>query len=144
MKKKSVFYVSLLAIVMSVSSCGQSASQKSEGDSVKAESSVVAAESSSNPLVANGLPTIVDFSAEWCPPCRQLKPIFHSLKEEYTGKVDFVTVNVDSMPQLAEKYNISSIPALVYLDADGKEVYRSVGFQPASAIKSDIATHFSK
>ncbi len=54
------------------------------------------------------------------PPCRQLKPVFHALGEEYKGKVDFVTVNVDSMPELAEKYKISSIPTLVFLSSEGE------------------------
>lgn len=91
---------------------------------------------------SNGLPMIVDFSAVWCPPCQKLKPIFASLKTEYSGKVDFVTVDVDSMPDLATQYGIESIPALVYLTPDGKEVYRSVGFREADSIKSDIAKWF--
>lgn len=95
-------------------------------------------------LAINGLPVVVDFSAEWCPPCRQLKPIFTQLKEEYAGKVDFITVNVDSMPDLSNEYRISSIPALIYISSEGKEVYRSIGFQDASQIKADISKYLDK
>lgn len=94
-------------------------------------------------LSINGLPMLVDFSAEWCPPCRQLKPIFSDLKKEYKGKVDFVTINVDSMPELAAKYRIESIPALIYISRDGQELYRSVGFQQSLQIKADIAKYLN-
>lgn len=94
-------------------------------------------------IPANGLPMIIDFSAEWCPPCKQLKPIFADLKKEYAGKVDFVTINVDSMPLLAQKYNVESIPNLVFVSADGTEVYRSLGFHEASDIKADIAKYLN-
>lgn len=93
-------------------------------------------------LSTNGLPLLVDFSAEWCPPCRQLKPIFANLKKEYAGKVDLVSIDVDSMPDLAKKYNIESIPALVYISPDGTEVYRTIGFQEESTIKSELAKYF--
>lgn len=94
-------------------------------------------------LSINGLPMLVDFSAEWCPPCRQLKPIFSDLKKEYKGKVDFVTINVDSMPELAAKYRIESIPALIYISRDGQELYRSVGFQQSLQIKADISKYLN-
>ena len=91
----------------------------------------------------NGLPMVVDFSATWCPPCRELKPIFEQLKDQYSGKVDFVSVDVDSMPQLAEKYNIHSIPALVYISPDGKELYRTVGFIPEDSIKRVVGQYLN-
>lgn len=132
------------AIVLVSASCGGSHGQSSGAQSDEKTESAVARESVADvQLWSNGIPVVVDFSAEWCPPCRKLKPIFTQLKEEYAGKVDFVTVNVDSMPQLSEEYKISSIPALVYLDADGKELFRSVGFRSAEEIKGDINKIFN-
>lgn len=93
---------------------------------------------------ANDLPMIVDFSAEWCPPCKQLKPIFEDLKREYTGKVDFVTINVDSMPELAKKYGVESIPNMVFVSPEGKELYRSIGFREASQIRDDISKYMKQ
>lgn len=91
----------------------------------------------------NGRPMVVDFSATWCPPCRELKPIFEQLKDQYSGKVDFVSVDVDSVPQLAEKYDIHSIPALVYISADGKELFRTIGFIPEDSIKRVVAQYLN-
>ena len=139
------FFLSIAVIfALVVTSCGGSNNKTS--DSIVASESDKTEEtfSSCASLASNGLPVVVDFSAEWCPPCRQLKPIFAQLKEEYAGKVDFITVNVDSMPELSNKFNISSIPALIYLSPDGKEVYRSIGFQEASIIKYDISKYLEK
>lgn len=145
MKKPILFVAVGLAVAMMA--CGGAG--KKSADSAVAENNkeMVAADASAplgKGLVKNGLPVIVDFSAEWCPPCRKLKPIFTELKGEYAGKVDFVTVNVDSMPELSQDFRVESIPALIYLNADGEEIYRSVGFQTGEQIKSDISKYFSK
>lgn len=68
---------------------------------------------------------LVDFNAEWCGPCKMLKPILEELSE----KVDFkiVSVNVDDQDELAEQYQVSSIPCLVVFQ-NGTEVNRNVGF----------------
>lgn len=91
----------------------------------------------------NGLPMVVDFSAVWCPPCQQLKPIFSQLKDEYQGKVDFVSVDVDSVPELAQKYDIHNIPALLYVSRDGKEMYRTIGFIPGDSIKRVVSQYLN-
>ncbi|MBP5249535.1 MAG: thioredoxin [Lachnospiraceae bacterium] len=77
-------------------------------------------------------PVLVDFNAEWCGPCRMLKPAIDQLSEERED-VKFVSVNIDDEDQLAEKYNVASIPCLV-LFKDGKEEARSVGLKPKAEI----------
>lgn len=76
----------------------------------------------------NGFPTVVDFSATWCGPCKQFKPIFEEAKQTYAGKVDFLTIDVDSFPRISEKYGIEAVPTIIYFDAQGKEVNRTQGF----------------
>ncbi len=142
MKKQILYFAAALAFV--ASSCGGKESKSLDSVMVQESAQAVETTTSGAKLAANGLPVVVDFSAEWCPPCRQLKPIFSQLKDEYAGKVDFITINVDSLPDLSNEYQISSIPALIYLSADGKEVYRSIGFQEASQIKADISKHLDK
>lgn len=95
-------------------------------------------------IPANGRPLIVDFSATWCPPCRELKPVFENLEKEYSGKVDFASVDVDENGSLAEIYEVSSIPCLVFISSSGEELGRVVGYQTREQLKEEISSHFAR
>ncbi|MBO9567120.1 MAG: thioredoxin [Niastella sp.] len=71
---------------------------------------------------------VVDFYADWCGPCRTLTPTVEKLAEDYQGKVEIVKVNVDSNPELAMRYGISSIPTVVFIK-NQQIVDRTVGLQ---------------
>ena len=72
---------------------------------------------------------VVDFSAIWCGPCRMLAPVLEDVSEKLGDKVDFFNVDVDDDQDLAEEFNIMSIPAVLVLK-EGKVVENSVGFRP--------------
>ena len=80
---------------------------------------------------------LVDFSAAWCGPCNMIGPIVEQLSEEKSD-VEFFNVDVDKNPDLAMKYRIQSIPALV-LFKDGKEADRSIGVIPKDKIEEFIS-----
>ena len=76
--------------------------------------------------------TLVDFYADWCGPCKMMAPAIEKLSEENTN-VKFGKVNVDENPDLAEKYNIMSIPTIMIFKA-GKDVKSFVGVTPKEEI----------
>lgn len=84
-------------------------------------------------VLKSEVPVLVDFNADWCGPCRMLKPILDQISDERTD-VKIVGVNIDDEDELAEKYEVSSIPCVV-LFKNGQEVSRSVGLKPKEAIE---------
>lgn len=77
---------------------------------------------------------LVDFNATWCGPCRMLKPVIDEIAAT-NDSVKVVSIDVDDEEELAEQYNVTSIPCLVLFDK-GNETERSVGFKS----KEDIET----
>jgi thioredoxin 1 len=60
------------------------------------------------------VPVVVDFYADWCPPCKMVSPILEKLSTEYAGKVRFLKVNTDDDSELASKFGIMSIPTVMF------------------------------
>ena len=83
------------------------------------------------------IPVLVDFWAEWCPPCKMLGPVFEELSGEYADKLKFVKVNVEENQELAGKYEVRGIPCLILMKK-GEEVDRIVGFLPKEQLKAKI------
>ena len=86
-------------------------------------------------IVKSGL-TLVDFFADWCGPCKMLGPVLEKFDEEYPN-VEFVKVNVDDNMDLAEKFQIMSIPT-VYIFKDGEVVSVMNGYNGEDAVKEFI------
>ncbi len=82
-------------------------------------------------------PTLVDFWAPWCGPCKMAAPALEELSKEYEGKVDIVKINVDEHPQTAQNYGVMSIPTTILFQA-GKEVGRQIGFAGKGAFEDLI------
>lgn len=82
-------------------------------------------------------PVIVDFTAEWCGPCRMVGPIVNELSEEYEGKAVITKLNVDNNPEITAKYGIKSIPTILFFK-NGEEVDKQVGAASKNTLSSKI------
>uniref|UniRef100_UPI0035F21D68 De novo designed Trx-3 n=1 Tax=synthetic construct TaxID=32630 RepID=UPI0035F21D68 len=82
-------------------------------------------------------PVVVYFWAPWCGPCEEIKPIIEKLAEKYAGKVRVYRVDVDKAPGIAEKYNITSVPA-VLIFKDGKLLKKLFGVIPEEELEKWI------
>ena len=80
---------------------------------------------------------LLDFYAEWCPPCQQMKPVIAEVEEELKNQVEFEVVNVDENREKAQEYEVMSIPTYV-LVKDGEEVDRKMGAIEKAQFKSWI------
>ena len=79
-------------------------------------------------------PVLVDFYADWCPPCQMIAPSLEALAKEYQGKAKIVKINVDQNPELSMKFDVRNIPTLITF-RNGEVIDRTAG---ASEIRVDI------
>ena len=86
--------------------------------------------------IAHGL-TFSDFYADWCGPCKVMEPAIKQLDEAYHEKVNFVKVDTDKYPEIAQKYGVSSIPRFIIFK-DGKPVDEAMGAVPKSKLEEKL------
>ena len=88
-------------------------------------------------VLHSDVPVMVDFYADWCGPCRMVSPIVEELAGQYTGKVKVGKLNVDESSAVARKYNVMSIPTLLFVK-NGQVVDQIVGALPKDKIQQHL------
>lgn len=88
-------------------------------------------------VLKSNTPTLVDFWAAWCGPCRMLAPVVEELATKYDQKVQVCKLNVDENQGVASKFNIMSIPTLI-LFKGGKPLRQIIGYRPRQEIEKEV------
>jgi len=90
--------------------------------------------------LANGKPTVAEFGAATCVPCKAMKPILEEIVAEYGDRLNLSFIDVRHNTALPTKYKISLIPTQVFFDSGGQEITRHVGYWP----KEDVLVHLEE
>lgn len=150
---KTLERIAIVAIgaAIMITSCGN-AGARNAGDSSQGKKTKAVVELNSddfNKLVYDmkmdgveylgTLPAIVDFTATWCGPCQRIAPVLDELAAEYNGQIVIYKVDIDKERELAKAFNISSIPAVLYIPLDGEPVI-TIGSRGKEKFKKEIET----
>ena len=85
-------------------------------------------------------PTLVDFWAEWCGPCKMVAPVVEAIADDYNGRLRVAKMDVDANPDTPQRLGIMGIPTLI-LFKEGAEATRVVGYRPKEALVEAIQPH---
>ena len=93
-----------------------------------------------NDIIKSSKPTLVDFFATWCGPCKVQGPILEEVKAKMGDEVQIIKIDVDRNPELSAQYRIQSVPTLI-LFKDGEAVWRGYGVHQAHQLETKLAEH---
>jgi thioredoxin 1 len=88
-------------------------------------------------VLASDQPVLVDFWAEWCPPCHRIAPVLDELSTEYAGRARIVKINVDENPRTARAYGVQSLPTLSVFHR-GAIVWQVIGAQSKTRLRAQL------
>ncbi|HMT74162.1 MAG TPA: thioredoxin [Chitinophagaceae bacterium] len=94
-------------------------------------------------IINGSTPVLVDFSAEWCGPCRMMKPILEQLHQRMGDNVRILKIDIDRSPAAANAYNVQSVPTLIVFQ-HGKALWRQSGVVQAAQLQQIIEQYTQK
>lgn len=94
-----------------------------------------------NNIINENKPTLVDFFATWCGPCRMQGPILEDVKKRVGDRANIIKIDIDQNQPLAAQYNVRSVPTLIMFK-NGEAVWRAVGVQQADLLEEKLRDHY--
>jgi thioredoxin 1 len=95
-----------------------------------------------NDVIGSNLPTLVDFWASWCGPCKQIEQILEEISDEKKDVINIYKINIDNNPEVPQKYGVRGIPTLMFFN-DGKLVDTKVGSLSKSSLNEWIENNLN-
>jgi thioredoxin 1 len=92
-----------------------------------------------NDIINQEIPVLVDFTADWCGPCKSMAPVLKQLKAELKDSISIIKIDVDANQALAAKYQVQGVPTFMVFK-QGKQVWRQSGMQSISQLKQAISS----
>jgi len=99
--------------------------------------SAVKTSSFENEVLKSSEPVVVDFWAEWCPPCKMMSPVLDKIADKFQGQLKVVKSNVDENQELAMRYGVMNLPTLLFFK-NGEVVNQAVGFMNETQLSAKV------
>lgn len=93
-----------------------------------------------NEIIKEKKPTLVDFHATWCGPCKVQGPILEQVKNKLGDKVNIIKIDVDKNPEISATYNVRSVPTLIVFK-EGEALWRASGVHQADILEAKLVEH---
>ena len=89
-------------------------------------------------IMTSPVPVVVEFWAEWCPPCKVLAPVLDSIADDYADRLRVVKVNSDENPDLARRYEVMSVPTIIAF-SEGEIRHRMIGARSRARLLEELS-----
>jgi thioredoxin 1 len=93
-------------------------------------------------VLESSLPVLIEFTADWCPPCKMLAPIVQEIARKYDGKLRVGLLDSDANTEIVQQYGVLGLPTLI-LFVEGSPVERLVGYTPRERIEAKVVPHLA-
>lgn len=96
-----------------------------------------------NDIINSSKPTLVDFYATWCGPCKMQAPVIDKIKETIGDKANIIKIDIEQNMRIAARFQVRSVPTIIIFK-DGEPVWRAVGLQTQDTLETKLREHIHR